>query len=381
MRQLEDWLVTYLDFTKEQEAPEPFHLWSGVSVLASTIGRNVWINRGFYELFPNHYIFIVAPSSLARKSVAVGIARDILEKSKTAEVMAERITNPMLLTELHRAAQKTGRSEMLCWADELALFMSKEETHKGIITTLTRLYGCPKFLENKLKTVPCDCLKDVCLNILAATTPTDIAELIPSSAIGKGFIPRVHTIYQPTARHKKLTPFRDLVLEAKLVADLQHIKKIQGPFAMTEEDTVWLEDWYKKQEKPPEESLDGFYGRKHDFVFKLSMILTLARQDELVLRRPIMETAIKFLGGIEDGMLCAYKEIGRQPNTDHVDRVIRQIERIGGKMSKSEVLRANWNKFNATEWAGISFHLQEAGLIDVIPGRPVVYVLKKGGKK
>lgn len=381
MRQLADWLLAYLEYTKEQEAPELFHVWSGISALAATVGRNCWLDRGFYTLFPNHYIILVARSALCRKSVAVGIAVDILEKAKVCEISAERITNASLLTELANVAQKTGRSEMLVFADELAIFLSKEETHKGIITTLTRMFGCPSSFINKLKTVPTDELKNVCLNILAATTPSDLAELIPMSATGKGFTPRLHIIYQESPRFKKADPKKNIALELKLCQDLQEIKKVQGQFKFSSEGQEWWDKWYLNMGEPILEDLDGYYGRKHDYMLKLAMLVSLSYKNELFLFPEDMEKSSALLNQMEVFIPTAYKAIGTNPSMDHIDRVVRQIERKGGRMTKSEVLRANWNRFTAREWVEIAFHLQESGMIDVLPGRPTVYVLKKGGEK
>ena len=377
MRELKDWLLSYLDYTENQESPELFHVWCGVSVLASTLGRSVWLYRGRYKLYPNHYVVLVAPSAVSRKSIAVSIAREMLEMSKTAEIMAERITNAALLTELAYVASLTGRSEMLVWADELSIFLSKEETHKGLLTSLTRFYNCPDYFKNKLKTVPVDELRFVCLNMLAATTPTDLSELIPGAATGRGFTPRLHLIFQ-TGRKKKIAdPEKDLELEARLVADLKHIKTLQGQFTMPPSDKQWWHEWYDKLEFPENESLDGFYGRKHDTMLKLGMILSTAERDDLLLTRRDMERASRLIDQMEKFMPKAYQEIGRDPQSIHTERVIRQLKRRGGKATKSEILHDNWNKFSAKDWIEISYHLEESGVVERLLGRPTVYLLKK----
>ena len=45
-------LVNYLKYTTEHESPEDFHAWVAMSLIAVTIGRNVWLDRGFYRLYP-----------------------------------------------------------------------------------------------------------------------------------------------------------------------------------------------------------------------------------------------------------------------------------------------------------------------------------------
>ena len=380
MRLLNDWLLSYLDYTHELEAPELFHVWCGVSAVATMLGRNVWLERGYGNLYPNHYIILVAKSALCRKSVSVLTVRDLLLRTKVVEMMADRITNAGILTRLHKTAQKTGKSEVLIFSEELSIFLSKEETHKGLLPTLTSLYGCPDIFVNELKTVPTDVLTNTCLNILAATTPTDLTDLIPSTATGKGFTPRLHLIYQEKRRHKKSKPKLDQTIAEKLVADLVDMRKMSGLFVMSSEDEKWFDSWYNSIEAPQDESLDGFYGRKHDTMLKLAMVVSAAQSSELVVTVPQMKTAIKLLDQMEGFMPQAYQEIGKHESTDHVDRVLKQLERRGGKATKSEILHDNWNKFDAKEWIEISYHMQESELIEVVVGRPTVYLLK-GGKK
>lgn len=376
MRQLEDWLISYLDYTKELESPELFHVWSGVSALATMLGRNVWLERGYGPVYPNHYIILVAKSALCRKSVAVLTAKKLIDETKQIAIMADRISNAGLLTRLHKVAQKTGRSEVLIFSEELAIFLSKEEAHRELISTLTGLYGCPDVFINELKTVPIDELRFVCLNILAATTPTDLRDLIPDTATGKGFTPRLHIPYQTQRRHKKLKPFLDPELKVKLVWDLLEIRKMQGEYKIPPEDDAWCNEWYESLPEPPDETLDGFYGRKHDTIFKLSMILAASESDELVLRKEHVEKAQKLINQLEQFMPKAYRELGKVQASTDADRVLIQMERRGGTMTKSEVLHDNWNKFSAKDWIEISYHMQEAGLIEVLPGtRPTTYRL------
>lgn len=381
MRILEDWLLSYLDYTHELEAPELFHIWCAISGVATTLGRNVWLERGYGKLYPNHYIILVAKSALCRKSVSVFTIKDLLVRARSVEIMADRITNPSLLLRLHKTAQKTGKSEMLVFSEELAIFLSKEETHKGIIPTLTGLYGCPDSFINELKTVPIDVLNKVCLNILAATTPTDLTELIPATATGKGFTPRLHLVYQDKRRHKNSKPKLDQTLAEKLVADLVDIRKMEGPFVMSPNDEKWFDEWYNSIVPPQDENLDGFYGRKHDTMLKLAMVVAAGHSNELVIKKSDMQIAVKLLNQLESFMPMAYKEIGKLATTDHVERVLRQLKRRGGKATKSEILHDNWNSFNAKEWIEISYHMQEAELIEVIIGRPTTYKLKNWKEK
>ena len=58
-RELGNWLKAYSEYSTESESPEMFHLWTGLSILASAVRRNVVLNQGINLLFPNMYVVVV----------------------------------------------------------------------------------------------------------------------------------------------------------------------------------------------------------------------------------------------------------------------------------------------------------------------------------
>ena len=383
MRELESWIKAYLEYTETQESPELFHVWIAISVLATTLGRNVWIDRGFYKIFPNHYIVIIAASAECRKSVAVRIGMSLLEKAELVEIGAERITNAALWKWLDEARQRDRKSEILLFSDELGLTLSKDEAQKGVISTLTRAYHCPDLLINKTKTAGIDHVELCCVNILAATTPTDFADIIPGAATGTGFSSRLHTVSQENPRPRSAILIKSLDLESKLINDLKHIRKLGGEVKLTVDAWDWWQHWYEKDMKFPEnEMLDSFYGRKHDYVLKLGMLLSLSEQDELVIHKVDLTRALLFLDQLESFMGATYSLIGSNPYLLHADKIVKQLGKAGGVLSRSQLLQRNSRQIGAEELTRIMLHLQAAELIEK-PEGPIggtTYRLK-GGKK
>ena len=87
------WLEKYLEYTEDQESPSIFHLWVGLSLISAVLGRRVWIDRGYYFLFPNLYVVLVAGSARARKSTALGIGVGLLKKAGVdVNIISQKIT-------------------------------------------------------------------------------------------------------------------------------------------------------------------------------------------------------------------------------------------------------------------------------------------------
>jgi hypothetical protein len=343
-------------------------------VMSATLGRNTWLNRGFYTLFPNHYVILIAASAECRKSVAVGIAREILEEAKVTQVSAERITNADLLRQLYLISKETGNSEMLIWADELRTFLSTEETHKGVITTLTRLFTCPTTFENRTKTAGVDFLVNTCVNILAATTPTDFAEIIPGASTGSGFVPRLHIIFQEFPREKVPWPRKDPEMKRILINDLRHIRKeLHGEYKLTSEAKAWWDHWYTKEFKfTQDRELNGFYGRKHDYVLKLGMVLSAGQRDELVVEKADLITALGFLDNMEANMAEVYKLLGTTPTLKYAHLILEQISTAPKQeLKKSEIYRKNERRLDVEGLTEVLRYLEESGRItsSPLPGR------------
>lgn len=353
MRQLENWMSAYFDYTKKQESPDIFHFAGALSCLSVALGRNVYVDRSRYRIYPNHYVLVIAASALCRKSVAIGIALRIMKEAGLAERLISKISSEALWKELGRSMEETGESRVFIFADELSLFLSKREVQGDLIPLLTRLYTCPDFELNITKTAGVDHAELVCVNALLATTPADFIDLIPGAATGKGFTPRIHIMFGDLPRQRMADIEEDPVLREKLVEDLRHIVTLKGKYEFTPEAWAWWSDWYEGPEFlkgiPEGVEMETWAGRKHDHVLKLAMILAAARKDELVLELEDMLKALGMLNVMESKMVHVYGMVGRIPMASHRDRILGQMRKREGRITRAEVTHINSNKMRAVE--------------------------------
>ena len=70
-RLITNWLQGYVEHMKLSEAPDAFHVWTGISALAGAIQRRVWIDQRIFQWTPNFYIVMVAPPGVATKTTAM----------------------------------------------------------------------------------------------------------------------------------------------------------------------------------------------------------------------------------------------------------------------------------------------------------------------
>ena len=61
-RKLNDWIDSYLEYTKNSEPPDLYKEWVAVSVVASILQRKCSLPWGDITFYPNMYIILVGPS-------------------------------------------------------------------------------------------------------------------------------------------------------------------------------------------------------------------------------------------------------------------------------------------------------------------------------
>lgn len=257
MAQKESWLSDYIEYTQTQESPELFHLWCGVSLIAATLNRHVWLPRisrdGIerYRSFPGQIgVVLVAGSGKAKKSTAIAdIAEGLLKEAGTATIYDGKITPERLLAKL--GSQPNGKAVLTIIQHELTTFLSKQSYNEHMIDILTKLVDCKDdAYETQEKT---HVLRDVCCTFLFGTTPRNLGEGVPPQAHDTGFMGRFFYVYGD--RSGKIEPLSTTTVEPTLVANsirqrsslvqrLREYSKLSGPFSWTADGKEWYDEWY-----------------------------------------------------------------------------------------------------------------------------------------
>ena len=382
------WLDTYIEYTKEQESPKSFNLMTGFAVLSAAIGRNIWLPRIKYTIFPNLYVIMIAASAKCRKSVAVGIGRKLLiAMEKPPMIFAQKIT-PEALIDAITESKENNQCYGLIFSDELAVFLSADAMKRGIV--LTSFYDSHSKWEYHTKGKGKQIIQNSSLGMLAATTRDDFINSMPKSAIGGGFTSRLVLVYEEHPSQLKLfnpvntageeveeTP-KELILKQNLVIDLNYIKKnIKGKLSFSKEAKNASLKWYKsEQETDRDIATDGYFGRKHDTMFKLASILCISEGDILAIQEHHIVRALKILQITERKMELLVTKIGTTETGSLTERVLNTIIRTPN-ISYSNLLRKCWRFASAQDLSVIIRTLIDSGEIDEkISGKQRVYRIK-----
>ncbi len=352
------WIGDYIDYTKEQESPEIFHMWGGIICIASVLNRQVHLPRRShgvtrYLIYPGQIMAVlVAGSAKSRKSTALEIAIDDFIKPAGVRVISGRSSTEKLLDMLGAAPEdKAGRDAIaLIKASELANFLSKRTYAEDIAHLLTELFDAKDFPYNT-KGAGEVLLRNPCVTLFAATTPKGLGDSIPAAAQSTGYLSRVLHIYaQGGEKSNALADIDDEdvspdevaakeVLRQDLLKRLFGYRKLAGAFRYSKDGKIWLEDWYRTYMRSDEGQVEGYAGRRLDHMLRVAMVLRVSEFGDMTLDGAALEAADKMLSLIERDFHLCFAQIGQNSSARNQDKIKDIIRRCGGRVGAPMLYR------------------------------------------
>lgn len=379
-----DFLQAFVEYASVGEAPLHILWWVGVSTVAGALRRRVWIDQGFFHWIPNFYIVVVAPPGVVAKSTAANIGMDLLRGINT-QAGEDVIHFGPDISSWQSLVQELGKigeqfdynggqypmSAMTVAIDEFGTFI--DPFNREQIDNLTNLWdGKRGRIWKATKTQGHDLVEWPWLNIFACTTPTWLETNFPESFLGSGFLSRLVFLFASDKRQLVAYPSRALppdfgVRQQRLVADLQDIASLAGPFTMTEAAYAWgeahyAEHWGKHTENSRERQ--GFAARKQGHLHKLAMIVSAARGHFPRLDVEHLEEAERQLAIVEPGITSVLGSIGSTALT----RAAKEIVEVVGKhgvITRADLFRTRFfRRLSNREYDEALKAAQAAGLVE-----------------
>lgn len=365
------WLREYLALCQASEAPDTFHLFSALAVLSHLVGRRVWFRLGVRALYAPISVFLVSPAGAARRSSAIRTAVEIGQDAQ-AEVVQDTMTPEGLLQSL-RSAPKA-----MVVADEAASLLSKSDYMAMMPQLLCTLLDCPKKFQRRLRSESFE-INEPTVNALIGCAPEWIITSMPRAALGGGLFSRMLVVYE-TAR-KRLIPLPDDEIDGELIGDLSRklsrnlsglADQIKGRMMYSDEAKAMFIKFYEENDsaiKGVDERMAVYLSRKPDHVHRLIMSLLVAQGSEtLIADEVVLQTALALLAMIEERMHMAYQLAGLDHSGELQARVMRALDKAGGRIGHSELLRRTG--LSAKDLEATMKTLDEAGLVATIVSEP-----------
>lgn len=353
-RHFENWLKAYCDFTEHLEAPTNLHFFSGAQAIAGALRRQVWVDQGYFNWYPNQYVIIVAKPGIVNKSTSIGVAMDLLREVPGIHMGPSSVTWQALVQAMGAVSEtfELGgehyiQSCLSFVASELGTLI--DFRNREMIDVLVDLWdGKSGSWEKMSKMHGTEAIVNPWISFIAGTTPAWLADNVPEGAVGGGFTSRCLFIYGREKRHLVAYPKHRLSkshkeTRDKLIADLEKISMLKGEYILTPDAMAFGEQWYTNLWTNSGEHLrsprfEGYLARKQTHLHKLAMILAAAQRDELILTIDDLKLADALFAGLEDDMLIALNNVGRTKSGAQIEELVAFLM-TNGPTLKSAVFR------------------------------------------
>lgn len=388
-RHFSNWIKGYGEYVglMKHEAPQCYHLWVALSMVAASLERKVWFQLVNDRLFANMFVILVGPPGECRKSSAIKIGVKLLkEMQDKINISSERLNLAVLIKDL--AASRTvfegnsvlyTHSSMTAISAELSVFL--RVTDPEFIPTLCDFYDCGDTWENKTIYRGTEEIINLWLNIIAATVPPGFTNSLPREVISSGFSARSIFVFANTKGCINIQEVIDpqiAKLRAMLVHDLGIIYRLYGKYKLTPDASTNLSEWYnvhckdKSRYNLPEYGLT-FHSRKHAHILKVAMIIAAARRDELIITKEDIGQAYECIEAVRSSMHYVFGAVGRSPTAIDVAEVSEEI-RTAGEIPRWQLLSRNCANMDAARLYEVIKTLQQMNKVVVLYKEPdVVY--------
>lgn len=374
-RKVDNWIDGFLYYTKESECPDSYLKWVAIYTIAAATQRKVHTHWIYWTFFPNVYVMLIGPAGKTHKSSAIRFSRKMLFEIGVPTA-SEAISKEALI--LQMKSRGVENQALAVTSSEFSSFV--RTSGPPMIEFLTDIYDCDDNWEYTTKGGGTAKIERPFLSLLAGTVPSWIATEFDQTFIDSGFASRVIFVVEHEPRFYKA--FADITPEMfemreKLIEDLAEISALEGEFRWAKDASAWFKHWYEVE--LPREQLDyrleGYLARKPTHVIRVSMLLSLAESNELVIEKRHFVEAEKALSDLEPKMAQAFANIGRNEFANDHERIAAEIAQAGG-MTQGELIERNIHAMDKKVLDEILENLELMGKIDkvVTPGRGIEYV-------
>lgn len=342
MRHLPDWIQAYMAYTGQSESPDVFHKWVAINLISGALRRKAFYDMGYFLVYPNMYIVLVAPAGRCKKSTAMRMGRSVLDKVPDIEWSVDSITRERLIQDLSQAF-KDGQSAMTSHNSEFASLLTS--SGMDMVVFLTDIFDCPTEWTHKTKSGGTNKIKSPYLNLLGATTPDWIATAMPLDTIGIGLTSRIVFVYSNNPRVRPPRPKLNNAqkqLHPMLIHDLTSIAQIAGEYVMDSDCETVYDNWYESRIQDPNPTGDprlaGYFERKPIHLIKLMMVLAASKSDDLTMTTEHFHEAHEYLKEIEEDLPNVFANVGKNPLNKDIEDIMATVMSHADGFTRDELI-------------------------------------------
>jgi hypothetical protein len=371
----------YALLTSKTEAPLVFHIMAALATVGATFNRRIWMHQGFYNVYSNISIVLIAPAGQCKKTSAVSMAK-MLCPPDSVNFAADKTTPEAVLLELKDAETRFGNANTVFISGELSILFGKQKYNEGMIPLFNELVECKK--EWSVATVGRGriSLNDIFVSLIGASTLDLFGTSMNTAVFDGGLISRLILVVQESSSRKFATP----TFNFKLVEDLQnHIthlhNHLKGEFIFTPTADAMYNDWYvngniSRYEHP---RLVAYRERKGDHVKRIAMILHALEHGDMKVCEGCLHNTLSIMAYLEKQLPRTFETMFESRSGEETELIIRMLKASDkGIVEHSVMLRRLRYRMNAKQFRDLIDTLTQSGWVkEVKTAVDHYYMLKR----
>lgn len=363
----DNFIADYTLYTSGNEVNANYHMWTSLAVLSSMVSRRVWIDLGYFQIYPNLYIVLLGPPGNG-KTTAMSLGKKLVmrvdDSIVSADCQSAQDTVKMLTeTGLKTLDTKDGPyswSPLSIFATELSQFIEIDPSR--MIDLWVTVFDCATYTKRTLKHNAQQIVNPF-LTILGCTTPSWVTSYLKSDIISGGFSRRCIFVLEDWKDDKRV-PFPVITDEMKAayercLARAFRLQKMYGAFEWEPAAKEHYEKWYLTRQISNDADIGPFDKTKFVQILKVAMLLVVAKSDELIMTIEAFELAKALVDAVIAALPGVFHSLGRNQLADVGNKLLAMLQANNGMMHERKVFAALWKDANAGELYQVVRHLQD----------------------
>jgi len=321
VRRLDNWIDSYLTFTEILPSPLLLRRWAAIAFVAAAMERKVWVRTMGSDLYPNLYTILIGPPGIG-KGVALHPGEELLRQVPDIHVGPSDMTASALVDALNESVRRIVFAGDPPYVEFNSLTVISRELgvlipgwDGALLNNLTDIYdGRPLDQKRRGRDLRIK-IAHPQINLIGATTPSYLNELMPAGAWDQGFISRTLLIH--SGDRVARDPFEEEIsthlnrLQDDLLHDLKEIGRVYGKLGFAADAATAIKEWVKAgyPPEPTHSRLQHYNSRRLAHLLKLCMVSSLSRSSSKIIQLDNYAEALNWLVEAEHNMLDIFKSI------------------------------------------------------------------------
>src|SRR5262245_39261095 len=344
-RKCRSWVESFIDYTSNLESSPLFRKWSAIAMIAGVLEQKVWVDTGS-PLYPNLYIFLVGHAGIGKSrsiTAAANIVREALPETYFGATSMTRASLVDYLAEAKRFLPQLPDppieyNSMLVIADEFSAFM--HEYDSALVAALVEFYDVNPYSEGRRVSKINIKIPRGQLNILTGSTPSNLIHTLKDYVWDQGLMSRVIMVYSADRPLINVFEVPQKGKPISLIHDLKMMFKLEGKFRTTKafEQAMWNWKVLNLEPVPDHPKLRHYCTRRWAHLFKLTMVASVDRTNELVLEVEDFNRAFGWLIEVEETMPLIFQVGSVAPDSRVMDDVAHFVKKQKNGISEHLVV-------------------------------------------